>query len=362
VSVFNKVPFYSFGQALSGATDKYIQEKERSLNRERQEGLDQFQMDIAVEKMLRDQERYDLDKPLKEQALDLKRQGLDISRDKLKLERDKLKGSSFLPFEGKSSWAQTGNVLFKELTNQGLSPMEAQKRAIDQMREANTRFARVLTESGDTVLQEVPGSPLFKKRRVGGDGVKQSTSAPKRNRYAVPETTVSEAVQEATGYQAVPGTIRNYLSGLTGGLISPSEQKIQAESAIKNAENFFESLAQTDRVGVQELENVRKRFSSLKPGLFKTPEMAKIELKGLDDYLTNKILNLQQQLQSGVLNTNARKEANKNMAGLNTMRAYFFGTQPEEKFNPSSRTTPTNVEKAAKRQVDDILKQYLNID
>lgn len=360
MSVFSRVPYYSIGQALSGGIDRYSQAKERKLTRDRQEGMDQFQMDMAVEKMLRDQERFDAEQPLKREQLDIARQKLDIERKKLAKEM----GEGALPFAGQSSWAQTGNILYRELLGQGLSPMEAQKKAIDQMRTANTRFARVLTESGDTVLQEVPGSPLFERQeprtmRPGMDRVDQKTSAPTRNAYEVPETTVSEAIQEATGYQAVPGTFRNYLSGLTGGIISPSKQKIQAESAIKNAENFFESLAQTDRVGVQELENVRRRFSALKPSLFKTPEMARIELKGLDDYLSNRRSNLQKQLQSGVLNASARKEANKNLAGIDAMRAYFFGAQPEQEAVFLEEKTPTRVNQAAKKQVDELLKKYL---
>jgi len=195
-SPFSKIPYRSFGDVLSGAAN--IVDRKRS---------EAARLDFLNKKFDNDQAAAQLRNAFEAEKIqnqrDYRDEMLKVARDKLEIDRKKAEGGGAGefggPFQGKSSWAQEGNVLFNQYTESGMSPVQAQKATIDKLRETRTRMMRTFDDKGDTIYQEAPGVPLFKEAKprtfeptVKGIRVQQEREA-EADKHRRTQITVQEA-------------------------------------------------------------------------------------------------------------------------------------------------------------------------
>lgn len=355
---FQKVPYMSFGQALTGAVDnlgrqmKYRDAVEMSMAKQMQaqRALEQ-QMQQNKMKMDLDAERFEFDRQKHSDALGMSKaqlESLDAYRKgQLELKGGKAGDSMSIAerlFPGKSQAMVTHRAVARDFLEQGLTPFEAQKAAIDRIRERTPKIRRVDDGLGNITYMETPGTPIFKNaplkkdlQQRSGELVRYEGSEPVN--YPNPSQTVRDAVIEgATGIGAPFRSARNIISSLTGELISPDEAFDRARTTIDNAKNMLRAFQEGKFLTAAEKNMIERNVKALDVSITKGPKSMLAQLRSIDDFLKQKrdVAELEM-TRSGILSPEERKRLAAGITNIDEFRKYLGMEEGEMEMSPQTQ-------------------------
>jgi len=349
---FQKVPYYSFGQALTGAVDNFgRQMKYRDAMGLQQGSLLAKQEENRLNREFND-EKFGFEREKHSDAMGLRKSELEsldeyrkgmIAKEKKEKEA-KTKGyNGFFP--GTSRWAQEAQAVMKYFVEEkGVDPRLAERMTIDKIRERDTKVTSSRDQvTGDVSYNEHPGAPIFaplpkreekkgwrEQGRFLDQPQAQSQARQEELIYPIPSKTFSEAIGRGTGISTLRGSAQNLANAVSGGLIGQDEAYTEAKNIISNAKLRLNAFMEGDKFSIGEKKLIQDGVEAFETGIFKGPEVMETQLKSLDDYLLQTKREAEFELSQGgrISPTEAQKLSAK-IPAIDGIRAYLSGIAPE---------------------------------
>ena len=295
---------------------------------------------------------------LKKQQIEQELMMAPLQRQKIEAELGALNNpQASFGFEGKALETQIANGMLRDLVAGGMSEEDAKRQVGTWM--IGVRHSKTDPLTGKRTAPQLPtGSggipPIPMSDFYGGTPM---SDVPLPPRGTMGEQTLSNAhapqmgmaanirntpIGHVTGPKAFINQARDVLNVL--GFQEGDPRRNQAAAEIARVENDVTmALNSTPRLNQTESEHIRKGVTNtLKPRMWKTPEVMRKDLLSIVDTLNNKITEMERQNASGNLHVETHAQNNISIEKLRSVINALQGLMTE--YNPSGSNPQTGIQ------------------
>jgi hypothetical protein len=321
-------------------TDKFLSDKQRlqaeQENKRIMRELEAQRLAQSAEERGFKRNESKLDRELREKEIGFREKELGLKEREID---QKYSGSRIM--EGQGYDQQLTNIFYDNYLKQGLTPEQAQKRAIDDGLRARQVAVRTTDpETGRSSWQMAPrgfdnleSTPAERQQARGRQPAPPITQQDKGE-----QRTWWDEIEKSTGpYNIAGGNLRRWANAFSGGIIEPNQDFEEASNFVDTVAMSLRAFAENPRYAEGERKDILTRMDALQRSVTKGPSAAKMQAIGLDRRLIqmrNQALSVVGSPRAHVddIRTNRQK-----VNDIDNLRNSLFGVSAGEMFNPESK-------------------------